>query len=507
MANNFQKIAQEGGSVKVLRKSATQVDTEARFNNRSIEPKYNMESLLDIFETDNTARKCIELYAKNVVKAGWEVFPDDPDKAKEGEKERIMDFFNNCNTENSFDYVIKEMVVALMSTGTAAIEIARNPNTMEPKNLYSIPIETLRVLARDSRKTYRSGQRFVQNENLQWSDDAAVYFNRYQPDPSLRSMKNGYYPKLNGENVTNEIMWFRLPNPSSKHYGQSPSITLLRKYLITKYAEEFNIDEFEHGLLSKFMVVVKNGQISQGSLEALTAYMEEIVYQKKWSQIPILNATGEKAEINVEKLNDQVKEGSYIELMKFNREEVYIAFGVPPILLGITDGSQLANQKAQEGKFHNEEIMPIQNELKIPFINLIKKDLGLTNWNFRFKSPDFTDKGVESTITSAAVKDGSMSINEKRSALGLDPILDEKGERDAGADSYNVTTSTGLIPVKDLIKLDSSEFATTVGEEQGKVIVKSLLNLRSSFVSESEEEKIKKGIDGGEINEPYPGIE
>lgn len=494
------QLSTSGGLLR-LRKSqgsSSQI-TDPRFNaEKVIEPEYSFDELIDIYETNNTARKCIELYAKNVVAGGWDIVPDGTE-GKETERDKLLAFFESPNPESTFSEIIKEMVIDLKGAGSAGLEVGRGIDKL-PKRLYTIPISTLRV-AKGEAGVFRTGQRFVQNEEKTW--ESAVWYNRYYSNPEDRTEENGYNPDLNGEGVgTNEVMFFTEPNPKSRYYGQSSSITLLRNYLLTKYAEEFNINEFENGLLSKVIISIVDGKLSDESLAALNEFMDDLLENGAWSSIPILTVTSNgnsaNAGLKVDRISADVKEGSYIELMKYNREEVYVAYGVPPVLLGITENSTLANQEAQERKFFEKEIMPLQEEIAYRFTRMIKEDFGFMNWKFEFATPDFRNKVQEAEMGSNGLKDGSLSINEKRELMGYKPLENENGERLEGAEKHIVYTQYGPIPVEDLDKLTTEDALAQIGAASGKMIVENLLNLRNKVEKQAEKEKIMAGTDSPE---------
>jgi capsid portal protein len=486
----------QGGAVVFKRNDSktTQVDESKRFGDvKVLEPEYAFDELIEIYDTNNIARKCIELFAKNVVGNGFSILPEDTANAKENEKLEIDEFFLNCNPEKTFAELNRNMIIDLMTTGSAGLEIGRSKlNQNKVSKFFNIPISTLRVAKGGKDMGFRSGERFIQNESFNALDES-VWFNRYYPNKIDRTPENGYDPFLNGvDKVTNEVLFFTLPNPKDRFYGKSPSITLLRTYLISKYAEEFNISEFESGMLNKFLIAVRNGFMTDESLEGLKAFMKELIEKKQWSSIPILRVDGENAGVDVHKLTNDVKEGSFLNIMKFNREEVYIAFGVPPILLSITENSTLANQSAQERKFFQSEVRPLQVELNYRYTKMIKEDLGFPNWFFEWGSPDLRDEKAESEIASQLISEGAMSINEKREMLGYER-LEEKG-----ADEYYKETNMGLINVKDLNSLTKEEVEKMEMINTAKIFT----NLRNVAMEKAKEEKIRKGVEDG--GEPYP---
>ena len=505
------KIAKKGGLIKFAQnKSSAQKEGNRFGNNLAVEPYYPFSSLIDIYETNNTARKCIELYAKNVVGGGWQIVPDNPDDVNEDEIKHVKDFFNNCSPEHTFDYIIKEMIIDLKTTGNAAIELSRHPITKLPNKLFNIPIDTLRVAQGGRDRGFSTGQRFIYNEFYDYNNGEGItWFNKYYPNIEDRTEENGFNPELNGSgNLTNEVMFFKEPNPKSIHYGQSSSVTLLRNYLLTKYAEQYNISEFENGLLSKFIITVSNGNLTDDSVAGFAEYMKEATSGSKMQQVPVLNVTGAGADIKIDKLGLEQKEGSYIDLLKFNREEVYIAFGVPPILLGITENSTQANQLSQESKFHEKEIMPIRRDLEYRLTQIIKNDFGIKNWSFKYNSPNFKDMKIQADIATESLKDGSISINEKREMLGLEPLLDNKGGRLIGADEHIVHTPQGLLSVHNLQDISTEDFSNNVGQTQAKIITSNLLNLKKDINNEANKQRIIKGVDDIEDKnqDTYPEI-
>jgi hypothetical protein len=62
---SVQKISIRPKKVEV-KKASKQID-QTKDQNSIIEPDFNMQQLIDVYVINNTARKCIELIAKNVV--------------------------------------------------------------------------------------------------------------------------------------------------------------------------------------------------------------------------------------------------------------------------------------------------------------------------------------------------------------------------------------------------------------------------------------------------------
>lgn len=500
-------IAENGGLIEVpLAKASTQRDDEAEkgfLALNAVEPPLPFQQLIAVYETDTIARKCIDFYAKNVVANGWEWVPIDESIASDKEKRTLDAFIHNCNDEMSFEEIEVKAITDELTVGSSGIEVSRaglspaartaNP----PDRLYHVPIQTVRVARGDAqgsegRGPFRTGQRFIQLEDN--TQKIGVWYNRYRADPDMRTEENGYNPDLNPGLRTNEILWFTQSNPNSRHYGLPPSYTLLTDVLLAKYAREFNKNEFENGLLAKFMVVVEQGSVKEESIRALRAYLDNIMSRGKSSSVPIL-AGKAGSKIKIEKLTAEIKDMSYLELLKYIRSQIWVAYGIPPVLLGIPDSSFKNTAEEEERKFYEKEMIPFQVRRAARWTKMAQKDFGFTNWRFRYKTPSLDDQKLENELMEKQVKMGVKTINEWIRATGGTPV--------DGGDEHLVWTPLGMIPVSQLADLSSADFAQKQGEATGKAAISGLLNYQQALRKQLEREEIARGTDDGIHLTPY----
>ncbi len=411
-----------------------------------VEPKYSFSSLIDIYELNTIANKSIEIIAKKVWYGWYEVVEDKTGKLEweklEKQIEIGQDFINKINPDKNFWEIIHDLVIDLEITWNAWLEISRVLWVWDPLHVYNVPIDTLRKLQGEV-WVYRTGQRFVQVFDNMWKD--YVYYNNYTALKENRNEDNWYSTELNKDGKTNEIMFFTLPNPADRNYWLSPSVTLLKPYLLKKYIQDTNIWEFENGFLAKLALVIKWGHLTDDSITALKTYLNEGTHK---NSIPIVHSpTGD---VKFEKLWDSVRDWSYLELMKTVDDEVIIAFWVPPIMLGIVENSTQANQLAQEKKFHNEEVKPLAEMIAKRFTRMLQEDLWLTWIKLVPKVPDFKDIKEEMEIADKGLANWTLSINESRARLGQQPLTDEAGNPLEWAETNYVKVWNTIIPVNDL---------------------------------------------------------
>ena len=483
-------IGENGGLIRAAGKTlSTQkpTDSVAWDGGEILEPPYPPEEIAVVYEKNTTARKCIDLYTMNVFGAGYTI-KTYSGNTESDEYKKANEFFSNINPEKSFEELCQSFTLDYKNIGYAGFEIARNKITKLPDKVFDIPIGTVRVAKGSKAKGFVNGQRFIQNEG---SGNGKVYFNKYVSNPEERNEANGFDPELN------EIMWMSTPNPSSRYYGLSPSITLLQTYLLAIYCQSFNIDAFESGMLNKFMILLNgNANLSSDSVAGLRAFMQENNSKEKWSTIPILKAMGENAKIEIAKVSSDVIESSFIETLKFTREEVYIAFGVPPVLLGIMENSTQANQNAQMKKFYVAEVRPIEKMIESRFNKMLKDDLGLSDIYIEANEPDFGDKKISSDIAKDQVDRGVISINEWRNLEDKDPI--------EGGNEAFLNTNIGIVLVKDIPKLTSEMYSDQQSSKVAQAMTDSLLNFKRQKEEELRRKKILDGTEESDDEYPKP---
>lgn len=418
-----------------------------------INPVVPFKTLIDLYSENATLQRCIDVTARAVTKNGYTIIPDD---ANQEVPEEVVDFFEQGNPDCPFQIEMQDVVTDLMNTGSAALEITRFTGSVDgiPVGFYRLPIKKVRVAkgrsGDDKYGSFRTGQRFVEiDETTMKFKHQVVWYNNYTPERDRRVESEGFArkpPKGSGQKKMTELMWFKLSNPDSRFYGQSPALSLSRTLLMAKYTEEFNIDQFEHGWLQKFLFVVKRGSISDEQMMELEEYVEEVLHEdKKWNKVPIINLQGEdNADFEVKFLNQQAPEGAYLNLMKYLREQVYMAYGVPPILLNLVDNANRSNSRDQRETFYQDQVRPLQMIIGYKFTKMLREDFGFAG-TFQFNKPDLTEMKEDSEIIKEMVAKGVVTINEGRELLGLPKVQDIPY-----ADMHLIFLPNGVFPIDNL---------------------------------------------------------
>jgi HK97 family phage portal protein len=437
-----------GGSQQIDSDEADGIFTDIGVLNPTVEFK----TLIDLYSENATLQRCIDVSARAVTKNGYSILPDD---ATAEVPEDVKNFFEKGNPDCPYQIEMQDVITDLLNTGSAALEITRFMGSVDglPVGFYRLPIKKVRVAKgrMDDEKygTFRTGQRFVEIDETMKFKNQVVWYNNYTPERDRRVESEGFSrkpPKGSKQKKMTEIMWFKLSNPDSRYYGQSPAIALSRTLLMAKYTEEFNIDQFEHGWLQKFLFVVKRGSISDEQMMELEEYVEEVLHEdKKWNKVPIINLQGEdNADFEVKFLNQSQPEGAYLNLMKYLREQVYMAYGVPPILLNLVDNANRSNSRDQRETFYQDQVRPLQMLIGYKFTKMLREDFGFAG-TFQFNKPDLTEMKEDSEIIKEMVAKGVITINEGREMLGLPKV-----QNIPYADMHLIFLPNGVFPIDSL---------------------------------------------------------
>jgi capsid portal protein len=474
------------------KRSTQKPSSEEKWNDINvITPPYNPSDLSDLYETDNTLRKCVDYLATNTFGEGYTIEsiknPEDPNIEKANE------FMANINPDLSFKNLVSLYITDRKTTGYAAWEVARNQNTNLPENIYHIPAATVRVAKpTDKEDPFRAGQRFVQVEDF--NTKIQTWYNRYYARKADRVPENGYNPELNQEKgtglITNEVMWFKEANPKNRFYGLPPNVTLFRTVLLTKYAQEFNIDQFENGMLQKFLLLVHGGKITKNSIEGLRTYFEEMRQRSKRANVPLVQATGANSKISVEKISADVQESSFLKTQEFNSQEVLLAYGISPILLGMVKNTNRATAIEERKKTYEDEIRPLEEEIETRFTRMFQEDFGWDGLVLKAKPPNFADRKIENDIRTAQYDRGILSINEIRASQGLEPI--------EGGDVYYINTPLGPVLVEDLPSFGGAGGTEQAANKRAEMLVNGMVNFKEQLEAKVREKKI---MDGTEEND------
>jgi HK97 family phage portal protein len=198
-------------------------------------------------------------------------------------------------------------------------------------------------------------------------------------------------------------------------YRMSPILAHRDNLGLTKAAQDYGSRYFRDG-----------GQISgilsaQQPLDAETAknLQESIEKQKESGTNTVFMPFG----TNYARVAITAEEAQFLGTRKFQNEEVCRMFGVPPALIFVDSGIKYSNFEHQQIMFGQHCVMPWAELAEQVFTHqvLLASDRAVMRFKFDLAGLYKADMKTRADYYDKMVRNGVMSINEAREAVGMNP--------------------------------------------------------------------------------------
>jgi HK97 family phage portal protein len=212
-----------------------------------------------------------------------------------------------------------------------------------------------------------------------------------------------------------ELIPITLPNPLSYGKGLSPLVGALIPMINDKYAQEFITSYFIRGGSAEMILGTKEkaGEQLQRLLVSLMT---------KWSgRSNIRTHKLIPADIKLVGQGETLGQSKIVENLKEFERAIISHLGVPPVLVGQTDGSNYANSVEQMRAFWVSTILPLQKLIEscINESSLFAKEVNKVKFNNE-GNPYLSD--YQQRLTDDSKLKELLTINERRKLLGFEPI-------------------------------------------------------------------------------------
>lgn len=216
---------------------------------------------------------------------------------------------------------------------------------------------------------------------------------------------------------TDDIVHFKYPTPLDDYYGVSPVKSARVRIDTEDFASSYQRDFFLNNARPDAAIRTNGNLTKEQKDEIRDSFEQRHAGKGKNSKLAIFEAG-----LDYQQLSISQKEMDYIESIKFTRDDILVAFGVPKAIVAITDDVNRANAETSMYIFLSETIKPELNML-MEKINeeLIMPDFGE---NLFIKFPDPTPENREQTFKEYEIglKNNIFMQNEIRGLQNLQPV-------------------------------------------------------------------------------------
>jgi len=127
----------------------------------------------------------------------------------------------------------------------------------------------------------------------------------------------------------------------------------------------------------------------------------------------------------------QHDEAAFLDYRKANRDEILMVHRVPPSKITIVENANLANSRDQDKTFREQVIRPEQRRIEYQINRMIREQMGIGDWEFRFRQADLGEEREEAEIARIYADLGVWTVDEIRQQQGLEPLIQSEESDEA----------------------------------------------------------------------------
>ncbi len=418
-----------------------------------LEPPYNPLYLAQLGETSNILRPLIDAYKTNITGFGysfrWLIDMESEEIAEEirerAKKEwlALEFFYNHCNFDQTFTSLTKKFIADRETIGWGCLEVIPRGDG-KPGGFEYIPAHTIRLTKLDPqpqripittigingepvRITYtKKFRRFCQ---MTEENGRRVWFKEFG-DPRRLSKTTGKFEyemggeKIPPEDLANSIIYDAI-SVSYTPYGIPRWMGTLIGTLGSRKAEELNLRYFTQGKHIPMAVLVKNGSLTESSVETLQEYANQMRGVENSHGFLVLEADASSDEldtfdgkapstvdIKLQPLTQILQQDAlFQEYDKSNRDKMRASLRLPPVYTGETRDYTRATADTARSIAEEQIFNPERIELAEKFNKLLNFHLNIRYVGLYFKSPDLSNKKELAEALNPYIRAGALTPN------------------------------------------------------------------------------------------------
>jgi len=414
---------------EVGREASQQLSTEDMdfFKKKGLKPHpFEANTMLDFKESNVYFDACVRQIAKDVLTPAWRLVPIEEKVEDEAEKERATEFLQDPNDlDESLERVIEKLIVDWGMLGWTALEISRDGSDMV-NGMWHIPAQTI--------FSHLDKVRFAQARGTK-----KKWFKRFGTEQNISSITGE--PIKTPKNKAHEVIWYTNYYPRSDYYGAPNILSALGAVIGMLGVRDYNLAFFENFGVPAGLVTLE-GEWEENSVDDIRDFIDTEIRGSQSAFKTIVLELPEGGKAVWQALAVDIKEGSFTVWIKQLREEILVAYRMPPYRIGIAEAGSLGGSIAEEAtEIYNQSIIePLKKDWSdLITRTILKKGLGITKYRFELQSLDLRNLEQLTIIWDRLFKLACINPNWIRGKIGEEPRDDGLG------DEYYLSSS--LAPV------------------------------------------------------------
>jgi len=386
-------------AIKAIKENSEELDTSTELDNREVIRPYSLKALARLLEENTPHRRACDIKSGDIAGGGYDLRPKYKD-VDENQKEEIIEWLEAM--PDDINTVFKEAEFDYQSFSELYIEIVREGRDPKGKPLFFNHLPTVNM-------TLLRGK----NIAVEKVGTKKKYYKKYGYPFDVDKETGKEYPlgTLEVNKRANEFFYDRVYNPLDKYYGFPYILSAIGAIVGDIAARNYNNSFFENYGVPAYAILVSGdydrGITDPNGYDEIDKRIQEQVqsFMENPHSVLVLtvpnkpNSTKDNVEIKFEKISDDIKEASFSEFRKMNKQEILDAHGVPAYLIGDNSesvGALGGNNSEQAVEIYKRTVVEKRQNKLERFINKVIKDaFGAVDWEFRFANIDQVDENAE----------------------------------------------------------------------------------------------------------------
>jgi PBSX family phage portal protein len=399
-------------------------------------PPYNLDYLAQVYELNAAHYAACNAKVSNIVGLGFSLVttPEVTDKINSAESEqrkhnmrakvaraktKFMSMLDQMNYEDTFLEVLQKAWIDYEATGNGYIEIGRTATG------------TIGYIGHVASRTVRV--RRLRDGYVQIVGAKSVFFRNFG-DTTTKD-------PIGMDSSPNELIHIKKYSPRNTYYGVSDIVPAMKALAGDDFAQQFNLDYFEHKAAPRYVIVIKGASLSTSAEKKIHEFFMSKLKGKHHRSLYIplpADTPDSKVDFKMTPVEGGVQDGSFDQYRQSNRNDILMAHRVPLSKVGHADGLSLGGAADADKGFKEQVTRPEQDKLEKRLNRIVAEFTDM--FTMQLNEMSLTDEDKQSQIEERLVRMKIKVPNESREKLGLPPM--EGGDQTVDLKSQQAAEQT-----------------------------------------------------------------
>lgn len=417
---------------------------------------FSANALLDLKDNCPYFDASVKQIAQDVIGQGWRLTEIEEDKGDKTEKIKANEFLKRVNNDNeSIENIIYKNMIDWGSIGWFTIEVSRDSSD-EINGLWQMPSQTIRI-HKDKKKLAQ-----VRGDKKRW-------FKLFGEEEDI-SAKTGE-PIKTRKGFANEAIYRLNYWPQSTYYGAPNVLSAVGSVFSLIGARDYNLSFFQNYGIPAALVILE-GDWEENSNKLIRDFLDTEIKGTENAHKTLVLELPHGGSVEWQPLSVKEKEGSFLLYNKDMRNEVLVAYKMPPYRIGIVEVGSLGTSVARDTNIiYADSIIGPLKLLSAEMITslILKQGLGIETWKFEWNPLETRDFNELAKRWALYFGMGAINPNWIRNQLGLEPREDELGDQYYIESRYIPVGEESVEKRNDLINRELEAMKAEIDESLEKI--------------------------------------